>query len=181
MLGNHNLSPEEWRTIFSNLPGKVEYLRQNLDENYHPPIQAAYVWWDQGKWPKQFADRAATLRDNGKLDFFMTMVCPGFNDTGVWGWGDGPRVSHGYGLDVLDTTMQQALIGKPELVQLVTWNDFNEGTCFEPTVQNGTRFLESLGNWWHTNTGKEVHLDLLQSAMDQYRKECSEQERAEIP
>jgi hypothetical protein len=181
LLGNHNLSPEEWKEVFAAIPGRVEYIRQNLDEPYHPPIQAAYVWWDQGKWPKQFAERAVTLRNQGRLDFFMTMVCPGFNDTGVWGWGNGPRVSRGYGIDVLDATMHQALVGNPELVQLVTWNDFNEGTCFEPTVQYGSEFLKALGNWWHDNTGKEVHLDQISTAMDQYKKECSNKERAEIP
>jgi hypothetical protein len=181
VLGSLNLSPEEWRTVFSRLPGKIEFIRQNLDEHYHPPIPAAYVWWDQGKWPQQFAAGASTLRDQGRLDFFMTMVCPGFNDTGVWGWGPGPRLSHGYGLEVLDATMHQALIGNPELVQLVTWNDFNESTCFEPTVQNGSKFLESLGNWWHDQTGRPVQLDQIPPALDQYKKDCSDQERAEIP
>lgn len=181
VVGDRNYTPQEWQTIFARLPGKVEYLRQNLDESYYPTIQAAYVWWDPGKWPRQFADRAAVLRDQGRLDFFMAMVCPGFNDTGVWGWGDGPRVSKGYGLDVLDGTTQQALRQNPELVQLVTWNDFNEGTCFEPTVQYGTRFLETLGAWWRQSTGKDVHLDQLGAALDQYKRECSAQERAEIP
>jgi glycoprotein endo-alpha-1,2-mannosidase len=181
VVGSRNYTPEEWRTIFATLPAKVEYIRQNLEESYHPTIPAAYVWWDQGDWPKRFANRAGELREQGKLDFFMTMVCPGFNDTGVWGWGDGPRVSKGYGLDVLDTTMKQALTGGPELVQMVTWNYFNEGTCFEPTVQNGTHFLESLGTWWHNSTGKEIHLDQLPATFEQYKKECSDKERAEIP
>ena len=46
------------------------------------------------------------------------------------GWGDGPRVSHGCGRNGLGGTID--LAGDPELVQLVTWKDFNEANCFAP-------------------------------------------------
>ena len=180
-VGNHYYTPQEWNNIFSRLPAKVEYIRQNLQEQYYPPIQAGYVWWDPGDWPRQFADRAAELRRMGRIDFFMSMVSPGFNDTGVWGWGDGPRVSRQYGSDVVQSTSKMALQHDPELVQLVTWNDFNEGTCFEPTVQNGARFLTQLGEWWHSQTGKEVQLSGISAAFDRYKQECSATEHAEIP
>src|SRR5205823_4147416 len=121
------------------------------------------------------------LRDEGRLDFFMTMVCPGFNDTGVWGWGGGPRVSKGYGLDVLHTTFDQALDGSPELVQLVTFNDFTEGTCFEPTTQYGFQFLDALEKWWGDKTGRPVNLEDNRAAFKEYLKECSDVERAEVP
>jgi hypothetical protein len=181
VAGKMNLSPDEWRRVFSALPSKIEFIRQNLDETYHPPIPAAYVWWNQGDWPARFAKQAADLRGQGRLDFFMTMVCPGFNDTGVWGWGNGPRISKGYGLDVLKWTTDQALHGNPELVQMVTWNDFNESTCFEPTVQHGFQFLQALGTWWSHQTGKPVHLSELTTPFEQYRRTCSAAERAEIP
>jgi hypothetical protein len=179
--GNRTLSPQEWTTIFSHLPGEVEYIRQNLDEAYHPLISGAYVWWDPGDYPATFAAHAAELQAAHRLNFFMSMVSPGFNDTGVWGWGNGPRVSKEYGLPVLDKTMSHALEHHPELVQLVTWNDFNEGTCFEPTVQNGSRFLESLGRWWQQSTGNLAHCDQFNSIFEGYRKTCSEAERAAIP
>jgi glycoprotein endo-alpha-1,2-mannosidase len=180
-LGNANISPDEYRTIFSNLHSPFNILRQNLDEKYYPPINAAYVWWDQGKWPTEFAHRAAKLRDQGRLDFFMTMVCPGFNDTGVWGWGDGPRVSKSYGVDVLKWCEDQAFIDNPELVQMITWNDFNEGTCFEPTVQNRFTFLEAIAKWWNATTGKPVDIAGIRTPFETYKQNCSESERAEIP
>jgi glycoprotein endo-alpha-1,2-mannosidase len=180
-LGPHKLTPDEFRDVFDHLPGKVVYVRQNLLEMYHPPIAGAYVWWDQSDWPKKFSARAATLRDQGKLDFFMTMVCPGFNDTGVWGWGPGPRVSKGYGIDVLRHTEEQALDHGPELVQCVTWNDFNEATCFEPTVEHGFDFVNELERWWGEKTGRPVDWYDNRAAFEQYKRECSDAERAEIP
>ena len=117
----------------------------------------------------------------GKLDFFMSMVCPGFDDTGVWGWGGGPRKSKGYGLDVLKWTTDQALDHDPELVQLVTWNDFNEATCFEPTVEHGYQFLDALETWWGKRTGRPVDLQDNRAPFETYKKECSDVERRELP
>ncbi|MDB5325876.1 MAG: hypothetical protein JWM57_1445 [Phycisphaerales bacterium] len=180
-LGNHILSAAEWEQVFHTLPRKVAYIRQNLDEAYHPLVAGAYVWWNEGDWPMRFAKRAAELRDARQLGFFMSMVCPGFNDTGVWGWGPGPRVSHDYGMKVLRTTEDHALVDQPELVQLVTWNDFNESTCFEPTVQHRFEFLEELGRWWSRSTHRQVDLEGLPRAFADYRQNCSPTERAEIP
>jgi hypothetical protein len=180
-VGNKSLTPNEWRTVFSKLPSRIEFMRQNLDPACHPPIPAAYVWWVWGDWPEQFTEQAAALRDHGRLDFFMSMVCPGFNDTGVWGWGAGPRLSDGYGIKILNQTTQLALRNDPELVEMVTWNDFNEGTCFEPTVQHGSEYLQALAKWWHKNTGQQIHPDQIPVAFERYKQECSAQERAEIP
>src|SRR5205814_8871219 len=110
-VGSRKLTPEEFKQVFAALPTRVAYVRQNLDEAYHPLIPAAYVWWDQGDWPARFAKRCAELRERGKLEFFMTMVCPGFDDTGVWGWGNGPRKSRGYGQDVHEGTVDPAVNG----------------------------------------------------------------------
>jgi hypothetical protein len=167
--------------VFAALPQRVAYIRQNLDEAYYPPVAGAYVWWSQSDWPARFAVRAAELRNGGRLGFFMTMVCPGFNDTGVWGWGAGPRVSQGYGTAVLKWTEDRALIGRPELVQLVTWNDFNESTCFEPTVQYRFAFLEELGRWWSSAVHRQVDLKRLSNPLEEYRRTCSPGELAALP
>ncbi len=97
------------------------------------------------------------------------------------GRGGGPRKSRGYGLDVLKWTTDQALDGNPELVQLVTWNDFNESTCFEPTVDHGYQFVDALEKWWGEKTGRAVNLRDNRAAFEEYKRRCSDIERAEIP
>jgi hypothetical protein len=180
-IGPHKLTPDEFSDIFATLPTKVAYIRQNMQEIYHPLLKGAYVWWAQDDWPKKFAEKCVKLRSEGKLEFFMTTVCPGFDDTGVWGWGNGPRKSRGYGLDILKWTEDQALVGDPELVQLVTWNDFNESTCFEPTVQHGFEWLDQLETWWGQATGHPVDLKDNRAAFEEYKKTCSDTEKSEIP
>jgi len=179
-IGEHQLSPDEFKQVFAALPTKLAYIRQNLDKSYHPLIPGAYVWCELKDWPKQFAGYSAELREKGQLEFFMAMVCPGFDDTGVWGWGAGPR-KKGYGMNVLKKTMDQALDHDPELVQLVTWNDFNEATCFEPTTQYGYQSIDALEQWWGQKTGRAVDLKDNRRPFEEYRKSCSEAERAEIP
>ncbi len=185
-LGPNNLTPDEWRQVFAQLAAKSDdtpilYGRQNLDEIYHPPIDAAYVWWSQdAAWLEGVARRAAELRDAGRLTFFMTMVSPGFDDTGVWGWGQGPRKSQRYGLDVLRQTWDLAWRNDPELIQIVTWNDFNEATVVEPTVEHGFEFLDAIETWLGQHTGRTVDLDDNRAPFEEYRRTCSDAQRAEI-
>ena len=96
----------------------------------------------------------------------------------------GPRVSKGYGLDVLKWSTDQALNENPEFVQLVTWNDFNElNACFEPTVNYGYQFLDALEQWWGQKTGRPVNPAEKRQAFEEYQKRAiaRAQERAEIP
>ena len=78
-------------------------------------------------------------------DTMTTSVFPGFhdiyNEAGV-----GP--SYGY-LDSQDGetlafTFQKALAQDPEIIQVVTWNDYGEGTNIEPTLEYGTQYLEMI-------------------------------------
>jgi glycoprotein endo-alpha-1,2-mannosidase len=67
---------------------------------------------------------------------------PGFNDTPVWGWGDGPRIAPDYQGERFRHTWDLSLSNSVDMVQLVTWNDWNEGTQIEPSDTYGYRYLE---------------------------------------
>ena len=43
-----------------------------------------------------------------------------------------------------NSTLQQALDNHPDIIQLVTWNDFGEGTNIEPTLEYGYQYLERI-------------------------------------
>jgi hypothetical protein len=181
-LGIHALSPAEFARVFRRLGRPLTYGRQNLDERYHPRIPSAFTWWS---WTyselEQFGQRAGWLRDRGRLEFFMSMIAPGFDDTGVWGWGGGPRQSSQYGAPVLAETTARAVTGDPEIVQIVTWNDFPEGTPVEPTLEYGFSWLDAIETWWGKATGRPVDLDDNRRAFREYLATCAPQECAEIP
>jgi hypothetical protein len=181
-LGPNQLTPDEWREVFAALPAPVVYARQNLDDMHHPPIQGAYVWWSPDEqWLRDFSQKAAALVEQQRLAFYMTMICPGFDDTGVWGWGAGPRKSEPFGLAMLQRTMTLATLNSPEIVQIVTWNDFNESTSVEPTVEHGFEFLDAIERWWCRRTGRTENLADNRTAYERYLRECSAAQRALLP
>jgi Glycosyl hydrolase family 99 len=175
------LSPAEWKIVFGRLPGKLVYCKQNLNPAYYPTLQGAYIWWNEGPASQQFAEDAGALRDQGKMKFFMSMLGVGFNDTGVWGWGDGPRVSKNYGLGVLQHLEKYADKNSPELIQCVTWNDFNEGTCFEPTTKYGFAWVDEVAKYIGRLHGGPVNLEDNRQAYRDYVRSTNKTERSELP
>ncbi|HEX9018982.1 MAG TPA: hypothetical protein VF806_07335, partial [Anaerolineaceae bacterium] len=89
--------------------------------------------------------------------------------------------SYGY-LDALDgktfrATLQLALDQKPDIVQLITWNDYGEGTNIEPSVEFGTRYLEMVqearkvtggGDFSYTKDDLALPLNLYQARAKHY-------------
>ena len=69
----------------------------------------------------------------------------------------GVRESYGYLDDqegaVFDETLERAG-ERASLIQIVTWNDFGEGTIIEPTTEFGYRYLEALQNYRKKQAGK---------------------------
>lgn len=75
-------------------------------------------------------------------------VYSGFNDYYYeGGWRTDPNldweIPHN-GTQVLDETLQLANNSPVDFIQLITWNDFGEGTMIEPTLEFGYAFLEKI-------------------------------------
>jgi glycoprotein endo-alpha-1,2-mannosidase len=76
---------------------------------------------------------------------FIGSAYPGFIDFyEEGGWGAGyQELAHDNG-STLAATLDLATQQNVELLQLVTWNDFGEGTMIEPTLEFGYTFLEQI-------------------------------------
>jgi beta-glucanase (GH16 family) len=93
-----------------------------------------------------------------QLDTFMGVAYPGFKDFYEEGnSGSGFFTIEHNGVTTLNETLQ--LVDKYkaniDLLQLATWNDFGEGTMFEPTFEFGFSFLTSLQQYLGVNFGLE--------------------------
>lgn len=180
-IGPKYYTPAEWNQVMARLPQKIVYGRQGLDAAYSGSAQCRYLWWSGAREDLGFNAQAQQMVRAGKASLFMAMVCPGFDDTGVWGWGGGPRVTPREGLSLLKDTFDHAFTGGPEIIQVVTWNDFNEGTVVEPTREEGFRDLDALATWWAAKTGRKTNLDAIRAPFREYARACSVTERAELP
>ena len=181
-LGPRSFTAEDWKGILATLPEKVCYVRQNFESAYHPPLAGCYTWWNpNSEAVARHQDKAAKAIAEGKLIFHVGMVAPGFDDIGTDGWGGGRRQHPRNGLGTLQQTIASALKAKPEMVQIVTWNDFNEGTEVEPTVENGFSDLDAIEAWWCGVKGVVPKPEAKREALKRWLKQCPPDKRQDAP
>ena len=151
----YNFGPQyfkgnEWKTLFSEL--KPQPLFVTLDKAVTPGANAGYPW------PPMWASKGGVLSHDVLLsylhDFYDMAEDWPFKTGGAWpGFNDIYKeagVGPGYGfLDELEgktlrLTLPEALNQPQNVIQLITWNDYGEGTNIEPTVEYGYRYLETV-------------------------------------
>ena len=143
-------SVSDWETLFSVLDTKPVFI---TEDNTLPPVTtSAYPW------PPMWASKDGVLTEKALGDYlssfykkasgweyWVASAFPGFKDIYKEA-----GVSEGYGfLDARDgetfrSTIQLALENNPDAIQLVTWNDYGEGTNIEPAEEYGYQYLEIL-------------------------------------
>jgi len=141
-------SSNEWDTLFSVLD--VEPAFFTLNDQLGPVAVGAFPW------PPMWASVGGVLSEaalnNYLSNFYQTAqsweyLCasafPAFYDIYQEA---GLGFSYGY-LDpqngeTFRNTLYTALENDPEIIQIVTWNDYGEGTIVEPTEEFGYQYLE---------------------------------------
>jgi hypothetical protein len=152
--GEQTLSPAEWQHIFNDLRSKgmdAVYVGASGNPAYYSAFNGLYEWVALDAIAKRnsTADRrldevTRTLRQasvNSSDRFFAAGVWPGFNDSGVSGWGEGSRFYDRQNGSVYNNTWAAALKWKSPWVIIMTFNDWNEGTMIEPSLEFGNKYL----------------------------------------
>ncbi|MGH7741519.1 MAG: endo-1,3-alpha-glucanase family glycosylhydrolase [Candidatus Eiseniibacteriota bacterium] len=138
----------DWASILSVYSGGAQFYP--LNDRLGTVAAGAFPW------PPMWLTGGGVLTpemQNSYLDNFHSIAAswPSFV-SGAWpGFYDiyqeaGVQPSYGFldargGLTFSETT-DRALAASPEIIQLVTWNDFGEGTNIEPTQEFGFQYLE---------------------------------------
>ena len=146
-------SEANWNNIFSNLETQPAFLTYNGGVSVGSASLGEFAWVFDGN---------ETLEQEyyQNLDDFilpMGSAYPGFHDFYLEG-GVGPNffyLPHNNG-----TTFQSKLDmvknSGVDLVQLVTWNDYGEGTMIEPTFEFGFSFIEKVRSFNEVTTGSNT-------------------------
>jgi hypothetical protein len=163
---------DHWTTIFAGIDPKPALV--TLDRHLEFAALSSYPWP-----PMKMAGGAelypAVLesylelfyRNAQRRDFIVGSAFPGFYDVYEEA---GVHSSYGY-LDARDGetlryTLDTALAQNSDIVQLVTWNDYGEGTTIEPTIEYGYQYLEIIQTTRReldssfTVTAENLHLPL---------------------
>ena len=141
-------SADDWTTMFSALPETPGLV--TLDNNLSFGSLANYPWP-----PMSMAGGMELLpavlesyldlfyRNARRKDVVIGSAFPSFHDIYEEA---GVRSSYGYidprDGDTLRLTFDKALENNASIIQLVTWNDYGEGTMIEPTEETGYQSLE---------------------------------------
>jgi glycoprotein endo-alpha-1,2-mannosidase len=92
---------------------------------------------------------AAAARAAGRP--FMAAVAPGFDDRTIRR--PGTLVPRADGA-TYDATWQAALAVDPAWVLVASWNEWHEGSEIEPSLEHGTRYLETTRRWVEVFRGR---------------------------
>lgn len=134
----------EWTQILANAGEEVAFLPlwyQSNDAGANADGEYSWVFEDEN-----LDDHLARLEDYyinraPGLGMAGASAYPGFD---VFG-GANFNIPHNGGLTLTDTlALAQQYEDDYDFLQLVTWNDFGEGTVFEPTLETGFSYLVQL-------------------------------------
>jgi hypothetical protein len=145
-------SSSNWETLFSILNESPHLF--TLDNRVSPAATGAFPWPPMSRAVNGILSTSAL---NQYLNSFYQKAAawtysiggafPGFHDIYAQA---GLGFTYGF-LDAADgqtftSTLQKAIDSNPDVIQIITWNDFGEGTNIEPTFEYGYKYLEIIQN-----------------------------------
>lgn len=144
-------TPEEWDNVLSKLTSSPAffplYAHSSLASNeQYQNVTGEYIWVDGTPMDVKYANK-----DN--FEQYIGGAYPGFNDyykEGGWGSSVLADIDYEEG-KLLKRLLEMAQDNNMEYLQLITWNDFGEGTMIEPTEEFQYTFLERIQNFAGVN------------------------------
>lgn len=167
--GNNKLSTAVWKEILKEMEGYnpwVIYSHHDHNPDYVKFSHGFYPWVLLGDldFQRSYLDEYYTLiksyMEEGKTTAFGGGVWPGFNDTGVFGWGEGTRIIPDGDDRLYDITWEYVLKNNPGWVSITTWNDWNEGSNIEPGVKRGPKYLKMTADYIARYKGIKSGVDI---------------------
>lgn len=174
VFGPDKLKTEEaWTNVFSVLQPKPAFLTYSGGTSLGNIAQGEFAWVFDGDETKE----DAYYENIDAFEIPMGSAYPGFHDFyKEGGWGDNFFfLDHNNGL-TLDSKLQKVKGANVDLVQLVTWNDFGEGTILEPTKEFGFSYVEKIQAFNEVNASNTVFPAIL----DLYTKRIENPDNAKL-
>lgn len=143
-FGDPYYNDSQWNQIFSVLPQKPLYFTES--SRREPTASVGGFDWPlpHGGTEDAFQQQTEFYQRFQSSPLFIAAAFPRFDDIYQQA-GVGPSYGHiddRQGKTYVDT-LTKALQSSAPFVQIVTWNDWGEGTQIEPSVQVGYRDLEA--------------------------------------
>ena len=147
-----SFSPQEWKEILDSvrefkplfIADHQWHWGKNIKEaGFLQVADSIYPWVSGEPLPRiKFYEQSKQAVAEGRMKFISGEACPGFDSYGTWGWGGGRVIISREGGEVYRQTWDECLKYDAKWIQIITWNDFAEGTTIEPTLDYGYEYLE---------------------------------------
>lgn len=136
-------TPAQWTNVFTNLNPKPTFLTLwNESAEAGPNASGEYSWvYQNSSYLSNFY-----TNNMPNLQVAFGSAYPGFNDFYQQGGGGaaiGWTIPHNNGT-TLDETLSLAQNAGVDYLQLITWNDFGEGTMIEPTLEFQYTYVDKI-------------------------------------
>jgi len=169
-------SGADWEALFSDMNNQPLFF--TLNNRLSSVAAGAFPW------PPVSSSANDTLSQNAlygylsnfyqkseSWDYLVAGAFPAFHD--IY---EKAGLGYGYGIidplngATFDSTLQTALDHNPDVIQIITWNDYGEGTIIEPTLEFGLQYLEMIqdvkrnavdGDWIYTTEDLNLPLQFL--------------------
>ncbi|MBC3840381.1 hypothetical protein GXW82_09585 [Streptacidiphilus sp. 4-A2] len=146
--GTWEYSAADVQAVTSPLRGKLLVLNTQKSVASYNQIAAytdgdAYYWssvdpqTDKG-YPEKLQQMAATVHAHG--GYWIAPFAPGFDAKLVGGTGTVPRDN----AQVLRTEYTAAVGSSPDMLGLISWNEFSENSYIEPSKEYGYSYLDAV-------------------------------------
>lgn len=135
-------SDEEWNYVFSPLKD-VLFFPLSFHAQYFnlkSSVDGAFAWVSESGDPSNtFYDYAK------KYSYQIGGAIPGYKDFyKEGGWGNNNKEYDSKNLTLFNETLNAAYSKKVSAIQLITWNDYGEGTIIEPTEEFKYKYLTEI-------------------------------------
>jgi hypothetical protein len=169
-------TPADWTNIFSAMKTKPSFVtlygHSNLANNAdNKNASGEFIWVDATSMETKYG-----VKDN--FEVFFGGAYPGYKDfykEGGWGESVLATIDHEDGA-LLKELFQMAKSKNVNNLQLITWNDFGEGTMIEPTKEFGYKFLNEIQSF----SGVTYNTSVLESVYDYYNLKVANKGKVKI-
>jgi len=139
--------PSQWSSILPAAGEDLEFLTLWDNENAGANADGQYVWpYEDENLDNYYSYMEAYYRDRApSKKTVLGVAYPGFHDFYAQGQNGGTSyfdIPHNNGQTLNQTLgLVSQYRANIDMLQLATWNDFGEGTIFEPTQETGFSYL----------------------------------------
>ncbi len=170
-IAQTSFKAQEWRDIFGELRDRIFFMhdhqwgwkRSIAEAGFTDVSDAIFPWVGSASDRESFLTESEQLRKQGKVKMVVGVANPGFDNSPCWGWGGGIiNIPRRDGQEYRDQ-MEDSVRHHSDFIQLVTWNDFTEGSNIEPTEEYGDLYLNITAEYarkWQPDISFGSALDL---------------------